>query len=401
MKESDRFIDAVAANLVAPDRVRGEILEELAAHIGDTVAQLRDEGRTGEAATAEAVARLGPPDVLAKALTGAHRRPSHLLAAAGAGSWAAVRSGAVWTVAAWLVIGLLAFAGALLLRALVGWFGEPSIPGGWSGGSNTVVTAAGLAIGGFFAAASAVRAVAARGWWTSTQARVAVGVGGAGVVAIVALGILEQPLNWASVVAMLLVPLATALGAGLATVPLPARPAALAFLLAFALPAVFLSVATTWGGGAANYDWDESTHGYEMIAPWWQDPAAGPSTDFTSGESWSTTTGVEEVTVFAASPEIASQFHAFRLEAWRAEPPGNGWRLLPGQTTPFATAPMTVAASAVTGTLRFNRMPGVDWAQVVVTATGPDGRRYLVTSSSPKATVFYGSVIDWFVALGG
>jgi hypothetical protein len=303
------------------------------------------------------------------------------------------------TIAAWLVVGVLSLVAAMLARAVIGWFGEPSLPGAWGAGSNTVITAAGLAIGGFFAANAAARAVARRGWWTDRQVRAAVGGVGALAGGIVLLGLVEQALNWASVAAMLLVPVAIPLGAALSNVRLPLRPAAAAFVLSLVLPAVFVSVATTTGGGAMNYDWNVATHGYEMIAPWWEDPSNGPATAFTSGESWSTMTGVEQVTVFASSQEVVDQFRDFRVEAWRAEPPGNGWRLLAGQTGPFAEAPATVEGTAISRTLRFNRSPQVDWAQVVVTAIGPDGRRYLLSASGPTATVFHGSVLDWFLAL--
>jgi hypothetical protein len=401
MTDRERFLTSVAAHLTVPNESRGEIMEELAAHLGDSVDELIDSGQTREDAEREAIARLGSADALARALAAAHRRPVHVLAAAGAGTWAAARTGVVAAIVTWLVVGLLSFLAALLARAVASWLGEELLPStGWSAGWNSVLTAVGLGIGGFKAGEAAVRAVAQRGWWALPQARTAVGLGGGIAVAVVVLGVLEQSLNWASVVAMLLVPLAFALGARLADVPLPGRPAALALLLVVIVPVGVVSLAVATGGGAASYDWDETTHGYEMIGPWWQDPAAGPSTDFASGESWSTTTGVEQVTVFAASPEIAARFHAFRLEAWRAEPPGDGWRLLPGQTNPFATAPMAVAWTAIAGTLRYNQTPGADWAQVVVTAVGPDERRYILSTSSPRPTVFFGSVVAWFAALG-
>jgi hypothetical protein len=401
MTEQEQFLDAVAARLVAPDEVRSEILEELAAHLGDSVRELIEQGRTREAAEAEAIARLGPPEALARALAVAHRRPVQLLAAAGAGTWAAVRTGAFGTLVVWLVVGLLSIFASLLARTVAGWLGQPYLAsGGWSSGWNTILTAAGLSIGGFFAAAASVRAVARRGWWTPGQVRAAVGIGGALILGVAVLGVLEQPLNWASVLAMLLVPPAFALGARLAAVPLPPRPAAVALLLALIVPVGVVSIAVSAGRAAPSFQWDERTHGYEMIGPWWQDPAAGAATDFPSDESWSTMTGVEQVTVYAANSAVVDRFQDFRLEAWRVEPPGDGWRLIPGQTRPFAVAPATVDGTAISGTLHFNRTPGVDWAQVVLTATGQDGRRYLLTASGPRSTVFYGSVVDWFTTLG-
>jgi hypothetical protein len=163
------------------------------------------------------------------------------------------------------------------------------------------------------------------------------------------------------------------------------------------------SMAVTAAAGAGqvkSYSWSETTHGYEMIAPWWQDPAIG-QTDFPSSESWSTDLGVETVTTYAANRDVTAKFRDFRLEAWQVEAPSDGWALVPGQSAPFATAPAEVDDTAVSGTLTFNQAPGVEWAQVVLTAIGPDGRRYLLTASGPEQTEFYGSVWAWFAALAG
>jgi hypothetical protein len=366
------------------------------------VADSVQQGRTRKTAEAEAITRLGPPDQLARALAAAHRRPMHLLAAAGAGTWAALRTGTFGAVLAWLVVGLLSIVASVVGRGVASWLGlPPGTNAGWSDGWNSVLTAAGLAIGGFFAAAAAVRAVVRRGWWQPARVRLAVGIGGGLLLAMLVLGVLELPLNWASVAAMLLVPVAFALGARLEGVHLPPRRATAALMLAILIPGLAISAAVNGRGGVTSFEWDEATHGYEMIAPWWQDPAAGEPADFPTGSSFSAMTGTVEDTVSAASVAVIQQFRDFQLEAWRAEPPGDGWRLIPGQQRPFAVSTATTLGTEVSGFLRFNRTPGVEWAQVVLTATGPDGRRYLLTASGPLPTVFYGSVVDWFAALGG
>jgi hypothetical protein len=159
-------------------------------------------------------------------------------------------------------------------------------------------------------------------------------------------------------------------------------------------------LASAAGAGATTgFSWDERMVGYEMIAPWWEDPATGEALDFPSVGSFSGAPGVESVTVFAASPEVAVRLTDYRLEASRAEPPQDGWHLPAGQSGPFATAPATVDDVAIQATLRFYTAPTVEWAELALTAVGPDGRRYLVTTTGPVQTEFYGSVWSWFAAL--
>jgi hypothetical protein len=59
----------------------------------------------------------------------------------------------------------------------------------------------------------------------------------------------------------------------------------------------------------------------------------------------------------------------------------------------------TTDGAAVSGTIAFNSEPGVDWAQVVLTAFGPDGHRYLLWASGPQQSEFFGSVASWFAAV--
>lgn len=398
MDARDSFLNEVAAALPLPDEVRGEVIEELAVHLADSVAELVDKGRAPEVAEAESIARLGPPTDLARGLARAHRGPSRLLAAAGAGTWAAVRAGFQGALVGWLLIVLASILAMTVVRTAASWIGLQTNLG-WPGGWNTVLTAAGLNLGALLAGAAAVRAVARRGWRTSQEVRAAViGVGGLAV-GWLALVVFETALNWASVVALLLVPISFGIGARIERLgPINVRFAGVV-IIAELLLVTTVSVGAAATGGASSYEWSETTHGYEMIAPWWQDPAAGPTLDFPSGSSGSTAPGVETISIDAASPAVIARFHDFRFEAWQAEAPRDGWRLLPGQDGPFATAPATVDGLIVSSTLRFDQTPGVDWAQVVLTGIGPDGRRYLLTASGPEPTEFHGSVWSWFSAL--
>jgi hypothetical protein len=212
----------------------------------------------------------------------------------------------------------------------------------------------------------------------------------------------QYQLNWASVACLLVVPLSFAAGARFHRLKPPRpRSVAAALLLIGVIGVGSATVVHTLVSPAevSSYSWSTLTHGYEMIAPWWQDPATDEPPAFIESSSASWADGTVTLSVDAASPTVASSFHGLRLEAWRAEPPGDGWRLLPGQTAPFATAPTTRDGATFAGSLQFNRTPGVTWAQVVLTGIGPDGSRYLLYGSWPESTVFSGSVWDWFARL--
>lgn len=154
----DRFLEAVAAQLPLPDEVRPEVLEELAVHLADSAAELVALGRTPEAADAEAITRLGSPSELAHGLARAHRGRMQLLAAAGAGTWAAVRTGVLGSLGGWLLIVLASILATTVVRTAAQGLGL-QLNVSWSGGWNTVLTAAGLNVGALLAGAAAVRAV--------------------------------------------------------------------------------------------------------------------------------------------------------------------------------------------------------------------------------------------------
>jgi hypothetical protein len=135
-----------------------------------------------------------------------------------------------------------------------------------------------------------------------------------------------------------------------------------------------------------------------MVAPWWQEPGSPVSDIVSSSEGWGPA-GIDSVTVEATSAAVLSKFSDYRLEAWRAQAPQDGWALLPGQTGPFAVTQVRPDGATVSGTIAFNSEPGVDWAQVVLTATGRDAHRYLLWASGPQQAEFFGSVASWFAAI--
>jgi hypothetical protein len=395
----DEFLADVAARLPLPGPQRAEVLEELAAHLGDAVADLVAGGHTPEQAEAEAVRRLGSTDDLARGLLRARQTRSQLLAAAGAGVVAAVRSGIFGALAGWVLVALGSVLATMALQYVRPVLGLPEWSG-WTPGWNSAITGSGLAIGAALAGAAAVRVVAGRSWRRPDEVRSGVAIVGAAVIGYAVLVVSRQSLNWASVLVYLAVPVAFVVGARFEHLGPPHWRYLLLTTIALVTGALVLGVAGGFQsrvGTGTGYQWTDEAHGYATIAPWWVEPGS-PNAVIVGSEEGSTT-GIDWVTVQGTSAAALAEFRDWRLEAWRAEPPGDGWALVPGQTGPFAVSQASLHDTTVSGTIAFNNEPGVEWAQVVLTAVGPDGHRYLHWTSGPQQTEFVGSVWSWFAAL--
>ncbi len=398
MTEQRRYLDDLTAALPLPDGVRQEVVEELAAHLTDTIADLEAQGRDPVAAEAEALRRLGSPAELGRELARAHRGTDRLLAAAGGGVLAGLGAGLPATFFAWILVVVATIVLTLAVRAVGAWLGlslQLSTDAGW----NTALTALGLNGGALLAGGAAVRGAARSGWRTADEVRFGVTVLGGTIAALFSLVVVSQALNWASVIALVAVPVSFGVGARFHRLRGPALSTVMLGLALGLLLAMGLGAVGSTSSSGSGYSWDDATHDYEMIGPWWQDRSTGQALDFPEMQFQWRGTGVDEVRVTAASPAVLAGFRDFRLEAWRAEPPGDGWRLVPGQPAPFAMADAVAAESWVSGTIRFDGTPGVEWSQIVVTAVGHDGVRYIIATGGPEQTVFSGNVVSWFAAL--
>ena len=267
-------------------------------------------------------------------------------------------------------------------------------------GWNTLLTAIAFNLGALFAGAGAVRAAAKSGWRSVAEVRVGVAVVGAAAVGWLVLVRIDQALNWASVVALLLVPAAFALGTRFEHLQLPSIRIVAAALLVGLVVSIGMGMVTTTTGGAMSEPraWDPYA-GSTMIAPWWQEPMSDAPPLFSDSSSAYPETGVIDLTIETTDPAALALFHDYRLEAWRADSWDEGGSLVPGQSAPFATAAATPEEGWVHATLRFNRTPGVEHARLALTAIGRDGQRYLLYLSGTEETEFHGSVWDWSAAL--
>jgi hypothetical protein len=399
MSDRERFLTDLAASLPLPPHVRDAVVEELAAHVDDEIADLLERGYDPASAEREAVRRLGPPRSLARDLARARRGSDRLLAAVGGGAWSAIRTAIPTVLLAWVLFAVATIAAMVVLKAIgdrLGLSPRLSTDGGW----NTVITAAGLGVGALFAGSAAVRGAARAGWRSSDEVRGAVALVGGVVVGIIVVGGIATDQNWASVLAWCGVPIAFAAGCRFDALRAPSVTVVLLGIAAALTLVLALGAANASFGSGASYSWTDETHGYEMVGPWWQDPASSSPRDLEVEEFSSLPPGIAHVRLVLASPSVLLELRDIRLEAWRAEAPRDGWRLLAGQTAPYAVAAMAVDGTTISGVIEFDHLPSGAWAQAIATATGRDGTRYVIAAGGPTQVTFHGTVLEWFASLG-
>ena len=98
------YLDALVAALDLPSGDRADVREEVAAHIADLDAELREAGLTEDGAREEAIRRLGPPDLLGREMTRARQTRWALLAAVGGATWAGAGAAFRGLILGWAVV---------------------------------------------------------------------------------------------------------------------------------------------------------------------------------------------------------------------------------------------------------------------------------------------------------
>ncbi len=413
MAERDRFLEAVAASLAFGDAERAGIVEELAAHLADSAARLEADGMEPDAAERVAIERLGPPERLADELTSARRTPRRLLAAAGAGTWAAV-SGVVYgylfgllaLTVAWLG---LAFALSVVARA----FGADW---GWANASasNSTITLLALGVGAYAAGLKVTPVVADRAGFRTRAVRRVTTALSAVVILAYSLVIWSGTLDWLALVVLLSLPAWYVVGAWRASgLGFPTRRWRLT-IVALALIAFPLAVYGSAPGGTTTSvgAWPGSPE-----SGFWRIGAPAPeavAAAQTIGSGGGFVGGNATVYTVIDDPAVLAGWADLRVEAWR----GVGHdRVDPAARAPFVSAPgqwlpdgqlppgwiyggpaWPEGAAGLGGSVRIDRTPGVTWAWLVVTGVAPDGVRYIIFGPSLDQTAFNGTAWDWLAA---
>ena len=389
----DEYLAALDALLPFPAGPRAEILEEIATHLDDAVA----DGMSESAAQA----RLGAPRTLAADLARTAQSTVRLFAGVGAG----LRSGVAQWIYGYLLGSLLVLVGSFVLVATVQLTGQV-LGTGWllqftDQGWNSLLTAVAIAVGLYYAGRAVPESVSLRAHRLADEVRpwatALVSAGLAGLLVFV----VGLPLNWASVLGLALAPAAFALGAyrpGLMPRRVRLRYAVL-IVVFVTVPLLGLVTATSGGEGGATevpsgmpYD-----GGLSIIGPRWaatDDDVGEPAVE---GAGWRTSgDGAIAWEARLVDPTALDGLSDLRLEAWHTHPETHA--IDPAHDEHFASSSVQRSGAVLSGEIVTTDDPGVGFWTLVVTGRDDGGTRYVVLSVGGGNSTFTGSVWDWLVA---
>ena len=400
------YLAAVRARLGLPEPWASEVREEVAAHLADAVQDGLANGLSADGAERAAIERLGPPEDLAAGLRAAHQTPRRLAAGIAGGATAALGGALGGTVIGYgLVIAIASVAilvGTLLGRATGIRLEVPGVP---STGWTAATAASAVAAGALLAARRATRAAALR----SRRETRAIGrwlalAGTTALAAIVLFGA-RVVLSWPSVLAMVAIPVAFAAGALVATDRAGPRIGRRAVLVVFAtcvaVPTLGLLALTTAVGtqvqsvGSGPYDSIDAlwtAQGLDVVGR----PAPASMADVFGDTGYRLEGGVATANLGIAKPALLAGWGDLRLEAWRTG--STDLVIQPGETAPFAAAPVEVQDGVVTGAVRVDATRDVEMFGLLLTGIGPDGVRSVLWGPNGGQTAFRGTVWDWLTA---
>lgn len=406
MGEREDFLTAVAAALPFPERLRAEVIEELAGHIEDATAALERDGVPAHEAERRVVTGFGSPAALATDLARAHQTTRRLLAAAGGGVFAGVVHGLRGTV-----MGVIyASVAAMTLAMLVYFAGQMSgtrltlltVDAGW----NTVGFAAALMLGAYAAGRASVASAARLSRRGVERVRLATSLIGVAVLLALTLFWIRAPLNTASAVALLLVPFALVGGVYRPTSPVASllrfgrmTLALIALLLVLIIGVLAQPIGGSAGGavGAAEsmgMSPDQIWTGmhFDLVGREFDD-GRNPTHYASCGYSQHPD-GVVHVQGEVLNQRELERWTDVRFEAWHGL--GETGGVDPAYSRPFAVAEPRTVGGVLYGDVTVNRTPGVTSWWILLAGTAPDGTRYALSCPSGGNSTFNGSVWEWF-----
>ena len=413
----EAFLRQVADGLPFDEAEKLDILRELASHLADSTSRFESEGLTLDEAEQRALDRLGPPDRLAVELTHARRTPRRLLAAAGAGTWAAVSGVVYGYVFGLLVLFAVSIVTVLLAAGLVRLFG-----GSWGGFlDGTAVTLLALGVGAHAAGLKVTPVVAARaGYHIRTVRRVTAALGGALILSYALVG-WKGALNWPEVGILLSLPAWFVTGAWRAMdARFPPRQWRLRIIgLALVIvPFALITGMSVQPQSSGSITIDPNDVGrIGLPTP----EAVAAAQDIGSGSARAG--GFVWISTVIRDPAVMAGWRDLRVEAWRGiskdgfdptivpviDPAAQGpfavgpARFEPLGQTPFGSwssgSPTPDGAVQLSGSVTIDKSPTVTLAWVATTGLGPDGHRYIINGPSFESTTFNGTAVDWLTAV--
>ena len=396
------YLARLSDGLALPDAERTAATEEIAGHIDEAMADMRDRGLPADVAERRALQHLGPPERLADDLTAARRRGSHVLAAVGTAFRISIVSGLQYLLFTWAVIILTGLALSLGVASIGRLLGTAILQADWTPVTAGILPAVAACAVAFGIGRTILAPVAISARRPVSQIRPVLAVAGVAITAWWSLAVVAAPYHHVGALLMASVPGWFLFG--LLRGPSRPPPVLVTPVLVFTL-IVFVGLAALVfaGGGAESAVTSSEPQAWDP-ADWYAEvgPFADvdqPPLEFAEGGAPIVGPGPGPVRVersWTAPAGFAEAWSDVRLEVWPA-PPGmlNGPALDPAATQPMATAPISIDGHKLTGSVEFRPRPDREFYYVATTGIGSDGVRMQLAWPDVDFWRWEGTVVDF------
>ncbi|HEX7068242.1 MAG TPA: permease prefix domain 1-containing protein [Candidatus Limnocylindria bacterium] len=402
------YLEALHERLVLPDDERAAAIEEIEAHIEESVSAAAQHGVEREAAERRALERLGAPDRLASDITDAHRLPGHALAAAGTALRVGVKTGIGAYILAWAGILAVALAFGLVLAGLRTIFGPALLEADFSAATDGLMPAVVAAIVALALGNALVEPVAITARRSVGAVRAALIAVGVPIVAFVVLTMVTARWDSWSAVLMASAPVWYALGVARSKrLPIPRVSFRLVLLtaIAFIVGSMALLGAAGGAGSVETFEdvgepFDPNVR-YAVIGRFVDLEHPPVEMDFADSSTgpFQGPGPVPLVRTGTIKASAAGDWTGLRLEVWPG-PEGqlNGDALDPNATEPLAVAAMERTDRRLSALLTFGPLPSRQFYYVAVTGIGADGVRMQLAWPDVVMWEWRGTVAQWFAS---
>jgi hypothetical protein len=402
------YLEALHDRLALPGDERAAAIEEIEAHIEESVSAAAEHGVEREAAERRALERLGAPGRLASDITDAHRLPGHALAAAGTALRVSIKTGIGAYILAWAGILAVALAFGVALAGLRKIFGPALLEADLSPATDGLMPAVVAMIVALALGNALVEPVAITARRSVGAVRIALIAVGVPIVAFVVLTMVTARWNpWSSVL-MASAPAWYALGvARSGRLPIPRVSFRGVLLTAIAIMAGGMALFTAVGGTGSVETFEDVGEPFDPNVRY---AAIGPFVDIENPPVVVDISDASHVWYQGPGPvplarsatlraDATDEWTQLRLEVWLG-PEGelNGDALDPNATEPLAVAPMTRNGRHVNGALAFPPLPNRQFYYVAVTGIGTDGVRMQLAWPDVVMWEWRGTVAQWFAS---
>ncbi|HEX7121954.1 MAG TPA: permease prefix domain 1-containing protein [Gemmatimonadaceae bacterium] len=398
------YLEALHDRLALPDDERAAAIEEIEAHIEESVNAAEERGVGRDDALRRALEHLGAPDRLASDITDAHRIPGHALAAAGTALRVSIKTGIAAYILGWAGILAVALAFGLVLAGLRTIFGPALLDADLSPATDGLMPAVVAAVVALALGNALVEPIAVAARRPVGAVRIALIAIGVPIVALVVLTMVTARWNPWSALLMASAPAWYALGvARSGRLPIPRVSFRGVLITAIAIMVGSVALLTAVGGTGSVETFEDVGEPFDPNVRY---AVVGPFVDIEhppveidmagASHAWSQGPGPVAVARTATIRGSASEWTDLRLEVWPG-PEGdlNGDALDPNATEPLAVAAMERSGRRLSALLTFKPLPSRQFYYVAVTGIGADGVRMQLAWPDVVMWEWRGTVAEW------